>query len=296
MKKPLIAALVVSALALSAGGAYVWVAGPHDLKVRSLASTDPWCATHDRPGDECTECDPTLVAGFKERNDWCAGHGLPESHCEPCNPGILNARRAAATATANGAPPAAAWCATHDRPGDECTECDPTLVAGFKERNDWCAGHGLPESHCEPCNPGILTARRAAATAADGATAPWCEAHDRPGDECTECHPELVAGFKQRNDWCAGHGLPESHCEPCNPGVLRARRADARARAPGARGVADDPRSGVTSGQDIPCQGTAQSAYAWGTKLRYTPLHPAMRKPELAAVRSKSNTTGRNMD
>jgi cobalt-zinc-cadmium efflux system membrane fusion protein len=47
-----------------------------------------WCVEHAVPESECTKCNPSLIAGFKESGDWCAGHDLPESHCRLCNPGI----------------------------------------------------------------------------------------------------------------------------------------------------------------------------------------------------------------
>ena len=48
-----------------------------------------WCLEHAVPESQCTACDASLIAGFKETGDWCAGHGLPESHCRLCNPGIV---------------------------------------------------------------------------------------------------------------------------------------------------------------------------------------------------------------
>ncbi len=47
-----------------------------------------WCAEHFVPESQCTQCNPLLIAAFKESGDWCAGHDLPESHCRLCNPGI----------------------------------------------------------------------------------------------------------------------------------------------------------------------------------------------------------------
>lgn len=47
-----------------------------------------WCAEHEVPESECTQCHPQLIERFKATGDWCAGHDLPESHCRLCNPGI----------------------------------------------------------------------------------------------------------------------------------------------------------------------------------------------------------------
>ncbi|MBU0984382.1 MAG: efflux RND transporter periplasmic adaptor subunit [candidate division Zixibacteria bacterium] len=47
-----------------------------------------WCREHSVPESVCTQCDSTLIAGFKATGDWCGGHGLPESHCRLCNPQI----------------------------------------------------------------------------------------------------------------------------------------------------------------------------------------------------------------
>jgi cobalt-zinc-cadmium efflux system membrane fusion protein len=56
------------------------------------ASFSDWCGEHSVPESECTKCNPSLIANFKESGDWCVGHDLPESHCRLCNPGIVFAR------------------------------------------------------------------------------------------------------------------------------------------------------------------------------------------------------------
>lgn len=48
-----------------------------------------WCMEHSVPESVCTQCNPALIAGFKETGDWCGGHGIPESHCRLCNPEIV---------------------------------------------------------------------------------------------------------------------------------------------------------------------------------------------------------------
>lgn len=45
-----------------------------------------WCAEHGVPEGECTRCDSTLTAAFKEKGDWCDEHDLPESQCFKCSP------------------------------------------------------------------------------------------------------------------------------------------------------------------------------------------------------------------
>lgn len=45
-----------------------------------------WCPEHGVPEGECTRCDASLVAAFKEKGDWCKEHDLPESQCFKCNP------------------------------------------------------------------------------------------------------------------------------------------------------------------------------------------------------------------
>ncbi len=113
-----------------------------------------WCAEHRVPESVCTQCNPALIEGFKEKNDWCTEHGIPESHCRLCNPGLTFpeeehiASHGISTATAD-------WCAEHRVPESVCTQCNSALIAEFKANNDWCTEHGIPESHCRLCNPGI---------------------------------------------------------------------------------------------------------------------------------------------
>ena len=45
-----------------------------------------WCAEHGVPEGECTRCNSTLIAGFKDKGDWCDEHDLPESQCTKCDP------------------------------------------------------------------------------------------------------------------------------------------------------------------------------------------------------------------
>lgn len=45
-----------------------------------------WCPEHGVPEGECTRCDASLTAGFKEKGDWCKEHDLPESQCFKCDP------------------------------------------------------------------------------------------------------------------------------------------------------------------------------------------------------------------
>jgi len=45
-----------------------------------------WCSEHGVPEEECTRCDSSLVAAFKDKGDWCEEHNLPESQCFKCNP------------------------------------------------------------------------------------------------------------------------------------------------------------------------------------------------------------------
>lgn len=45
-----------------------------------------WCVEHGVPEGECTRCDSTLIAAFKDKGDWCKEHDLPESQCFKCNP------------------------------------------------------------------------------------------------------------------------------------------------------------------------------------------------------------------
>jgi len=45
-----------------------------------------WCKEHGVPEEECAQCDPSLVAKFKEDGDWCEEHNRPESQCFLCNP------------------------------------------------------------------------------------------------------------------------------------------------------------------------------------------------------------------
>ncbi len=62
---------------------------PHLTETHAdAASPLDWCVEHRVPESVCTQCNPSLIAQFKQGNDWCAGHDLPESHCRLCNPGI----------------------------------------------------------------------------------------------------------------------------------------------------------------------------------------------------------------
>lgn len=45
-----------------------------------------WCPEHGVPEGECSRCDSSLIAGFKEKGDWCDEHDLPESQCFKCDP------------------------------------------------------------------------------------------------------------------------------------------------------------------------------------------------------------------
>jgi len=64
-----------------------------------------WCSEHGVPESNCTRCDPSLIAKFKESGDWCGGHDLPESQCLTCNPGF--AAKWKALAPENRLPPSA---------------------------------------------------------------------------------------------------------------------------------------------------------------------------------------------
>jgi cobalt-zinc-cadmium efflux system membrane fusion protein len=45
-----------------------------------------WCSEHGVPEGECTRCDSSLIAGFKEKRDWCSEHDRPDSQCFECHP------------------------------------------------------------------------------------------------------------------------------------------------------------------------------------------------------------------
>lgn len=45
-----------------------------------------WCGEHGVPEDECTRCDSSLIAGFKDKGNWCEEHDLPDSQCFVCHP------------------------------------------------------------------------------------------------------------------------------------------------------------------------------------------------------------------
>jgi hypothetical protein len=45
-----------------------------------------WCVEHGVPEGECSRCDASLVASFKEKGDWCEEHDLPTSQCFKCDP------------------------------------------------------------------------------------------------------------------------------------------------------------------------------------------------------------------
>ncbi|OFX25833.1 MAG: efflux transporter periplasmic adaptor subunit [Anaeromyxobacter sp. RBG_16_69_14] len=99
--------------------------------------------------DQCTRCNPDLVAVFKELGDWCDQHGVPESQCLKCNPKL---RFDAPVVKAAGAP-AEPWCKEHAAPEAKCTKCNPKLIAKFIAAGDFCREHGYPESVCPYCHP-----------------------------------------------------------------------------------------------------------------------------------------------
>lgn len=51
-------------------------------------SYEDWCAEHEVPETQCTQCDPSLVPAFQAANDWDPEHGLPMSHCRIHNPNL----------------------------------------------------------------------------------------------------------------------------------------------------------------------------------------------------------------
>ena len=103
---------------------------------------------HGVPADLCTQCNPELVAVFKEQGDWCEEHGVPESQCLKCNPKL----------TFTAAAPHEDWCKEHAVPESKCTKCNPRLVAKFVEAGDYCREHGYPESVCPICHPDRIPA------------------------------------------------------------------------------------------------------------------------------------------
>jgi cobalt-zinc-cadmium efflux system membrane fusion protein len=150
------APLVVSALGCSdakqaaptpaAREAAPTAAAAHEEKPpTTVEHSDVKLCEHRVPADQCTKCNPDLVAVYRELGDWCGTHGVPESHCYECNPGLtFGAKRAA-----SGEP----WCNEHGVPEAECTKCKPQLIAKFIAANDFCREHGLPESVCPSCHP-----------------------------------------------------------------------------------------------------------------------------------------------
>lgn len=101
---------------------------------------------HGVPADQCTKCNPDLVAVFQDMGDWCE-HDLPKSHCRQCNPSL----------TFTAAAPKD-WCKEHAVPESKCTKCNPALVATFIQAGDYCREHGYPESVCPYCHPELVRA------------------------------------------------------------------------------------------------------------------------------------------
>jgi cobalt-zinc-cadmium efflux system membrane fusion protein len=66
-------------------------AGHAHAQADAHEGVDPldWCLEHAVPESQCTACDASLIAGFKQTGDWCAEHDRPESHCRLCNPGLV---------------------------------------------------------------------------------------------------------------------------------------------------------------------------------------------------------------
>lgn len=108
----------------------------------------PKLCVHEVPADQCTKCNPDLVAAFKDLDDWCGEHGLPESHCRLCNPQLTFAK----------APALKDWCKEHALPESKCTKCNPSLIPKYIAANDFCREHGLPASACPHCHPELPAA------------------------------------------------------------------------------------------------------------------------------------------
>ena len=58
----------------------------HDHEIGGHNLNGWWCTEHGVPEGECTRCDSSLIASFKEKSDWCEEHDLPESQCFKCDP------------------------------------------------------------------------------------------------------------------------------------------------------------------------------------------------------------------
>lgn len=130
------------------------IAGPLVLRAAPTAESPPPAAAvalcqHGVPAELCTQCNPDLVAVFKDTGDWCDKHGLPLSHCKQCNPNL----------DFSAASPANDWCKEHAVPESMCTKCHPELVAKLVAAGDYCREHGYPQSVCPRCNPAQVLAR-----------------------------------------------------------------------------------------------------------------------------------------
>jgi cobalt-zinc-cadmium efflux system membrane fusion protein len=116
---------------------------PAEVAAEQHAKAAVKLCAHGVPAELCTQCNPDLVAVFKDQGDWCEEHGLPESHCLRCNPGL----------TFTAAAPQEDWCKEHALPESKCTKCNPRLVARYVVAGDYCREHGYPESVCPICHP-----------------------------------------------------------------------------------------------------------------------------------------------
>lgn len=47
---------------------------------------DWWCAEHGVPEKDCSICNATAAAKFKEKGDWCDEHHRAKSQCFECDP------------------------------------------------------------------------------------------------------------------------------------------------------------------------------------------------------------------
>ncbi|MCM2334563.1 MAG: efflux RND transporter periplasmic adaptor subunit, partial [Anaeromyxobacteraceae bacterium] len=123
-------------------------APPPEAGPPATAAAAVTLCVHGVPADLCTQCNPDLVAVFKEQGDWCNEHGVPESQCLECNPGLTFAAPAAQKD----------WCKEHAVPESKCTKCNPRLVAQYVEAGDYCREHGYPQSACPICHPELVQA------------------------------------------------------------------------------------------------------------------------------------------
>jgi hypothetical protein len=70
-------------------------AKPTTQSIIPVAQMKDWRPEHGVPESICTQCNESLIAGFKAKGDWDAEHNVPKSQCFKCDPSLKEKSAAA---------------------------------------------------------------------------------------------------------------------------------------------------------------------------------------------------------